>query len=107
VLDELIAENLLSEARYAEMLVHSRVNRGYGPLRILAEAQDVGADEALIRQALDEAAPDWLALAQEAHRKRFGAPPKDFKERVKQARFLASRGFSASTVSAVLGEIYE
>lgn len=106
-LNELAAENLLSETRYAEALVHSRVSRGYGPLKILAEAQENGADEALIQQALDAAAVDWRSLAGEVRRKRFGREPRNLAERVKQSRFLASRGFSAETVRKVVGDLYD
>ncbi len=106
-LDELASENLLSEARYAEALVASRIDRGFGPLRILSEAQDAGADEGRIRLAMEAAQADWLELAREAQRKRFGRPPKDFNERVKQSRFLASRGFSAETVRSLLGDMYD
>ena len=107
VLQALVKENLLSETRYAEMLVRSRVNKGCGPLRIFAEAQDVGADEALIQQALEEEAVDWVALAQAAMDKRFGRLAKTPAERVKQSRFLAGRGFTAETVRQVVGDIYD
>lgn len=106
-LDELIAEGLLSEARYAEALVHSRINRGFGPLRILAEAAEAGADEALIQQALASADIEWQALAVEAHAKRFTKPAKTAAERIKQARFLSGRGFSSEIVRSVVGDIYE
>ena len=107
VLDELVATDVLSEARYAEALVHSRLSRGFGPLRILAEAQESGADEALIHAALESAEPDWFAVAQSAQQQRFGRSPKDLDERVKQSRFLAGRGFTADTVRQVIGDIYD
>jgi regulatory protein len=46
---------------------------------------------------------DWLATARAVRRKRFGAePPRDFRERAKQARFLQYRGFTADQVRAAL-----
>ena len=107
VLDELVANDLISEARYAEALVHSRLSRGFGPLRILAEAQDSGADEAFIQEAMDAAEPDWFAVAQAAQQQRFGRSAQDLNERVKQSRFLAGRGFTADTVRQVVGDIYD
>lgn len=107
VLAALLEEDLLSEKRYAEMLVRSRVNKGCGPLRIFAEAQESGADEGLIQLALEEESPDWAALAKLAREKRFGRLPKTPAERVKQSRFLAGRGFTAETVRQVVGDIYD
>ena len=106
-LDELVAENLLSEARYAEALVSSRISRGFGPLRILAEAAEAGADEQQIHIALEEAEVDWQALAHSAWQKRFPKPAKNPAERAKQARFLAGRGFNSETVRQVVGDIYD
>lgn len=106
-LDELTASDLLSEARYAEVLIRSRVSRGFGPLRILAEAGEAGVDESLIRQALADEAVDWLAEARAAHEKRFGQLPANMDERARQTRFLTGRGFSAETVRRVLSDTGE
>ena len=42
VLDQLMEDRLLHEGRYAELYVCSRVDRGYGPLRIAGELRERG-----------------------------------------------------------------
>ena len=43
-----------------------------------------------------------LQRATDLWRKRFGTPPADLKEKAKQLRFMAARGFSSAVVSRVL-----
>lgn len=105
VLAELIQDNLLSDERFVESFVHSHVSRGQGPLKIQAALAQKGVDDSLIDTALAEAGTDWAALACEVRRKRFkDAPPDDYAEKARQARFLSGRGFASSTIWRVLGE---
>jgi regulatory protein len=97
-----IAENWQSDARYAEMLVRTRISGGYGPVRIEAELEVAGVPSEQIRAALDAAEVDWSALAIEQHAKKFGAPPQSSAERAKQYRYLQGRGFDSSQISAAL-----
>lgn len=106
VLDELGAQGLQSDARFAEAYARSRVRRGYGPVRIRFDLQARGVDKALIESALDELDADWFELAFYALCKRFGtAPPDDFKDKARRGRFLQQRGFSGDTVSAALDRL--
>jgi regulatory protein len=95
-------EGWQSDARYAGMLVRTRVAGGYGPVRIEAELEVAGVPADQVRAALDEAAVDWRALAIEVHAKKFGRPPKSSAERAKQYRYLQGRGFDAGQISAAL-----
>ena len=93
----------LSDDRFAENYLRMRVEKGYGPMRILAELKDRGVDEELIANLLRGCAVDWNEQATAARRKHFGAcSHRDFKERARQARFLQQRGFSADQVRAAL-----
>lgn len=97
-LDKLIAENYLSEQRYGEMLVRSRVAQAYGPVRIRAELRSHGLDDSLVAALLAEAEQetDWSQLATRALDHRYGnKPADDFAESSKRARFLVRRGFPA------------
>ena len=96
------SQNWQSDSRYAEMLVRSRVNQGYGPVRIEAELEVAGVPSDEIHAALEGAGVDWRAHAVEAHAKKFGAPPRSSAERAKQYRYLAGRGFDASQIGAAL-----
>lgn len=103
VLDRLVAEGLLSDGRFAEMFVRSRIGQGYGPLRVRAELRERGIGAEAAETALAEADVDWRALAAEVRRKRFGTElPQEMKEQARQARFLQYRGFDAADVRAVL-----
>ncbi|MCK5811079.1 MAG: regulatory protein RecX [Cocleimonas sp.] len=97
--DALEASNYLSNERFAEMFVRSRVSRGQGKIKISYELRQRGIDDALIASALLEEGTDWLVLAKEQREKRFGVKkPKDYKERARQSRFLAGRGFSSEII---------
>ena len=90
---------LQSDARFAEAYVHSRVEAGMGPLRIRHELRERGVDESLIESALAPLAAEWdRLLAQQRERKYGAAIPDDYAARMKQARFLQNRGFSADSV---------
>ena len=103
VLAQLVDEGYLSDARFAEVFVRSRHDRGVGPLKIRAELRERGVVESLVEDAFRELAADWFDAARQQRDKRFGAsPPQDFKERARQIRFLQRRGFSGEQVRAAL-----
>ncbi len=105
VLDSLVDQNLLSDRRFAEVYTRTRIERGYGPLRIRAELRERGIDAALAEAALEAEAPDWSEQARDARLRRFGeAPPADFREKARQMRFLQRRGFDGGHIRAALGE---
>ncbi len=92
-------DRLQSDERFAEAYVHSRVEAGMGPVRIRHELRERGVDESLIESALAPLADDWeRLLAQQRERKYGAAIPDDYAARMKQARFLQNRGFSADSV---------
>jgi regulatory protein len=100
----LVAERLLSETRFVEQFIRQHAGRGHGPLRIRGELRERGVPEADIEAGLDAASEDWIAVAREVRRRRFGlSPPGDYPERARQARFLQYRGFSAEQIRAALG----
>ena len=90
----LTEEGLQSDERFAESFVQSRINQGKGPVRIRMDLGQRGMGDAAIEIALEDAEPDWYALAREQRVKKFGAEaPSDFKEKARQMRFLQYRGF--------------
>lgn len=97
----LVADHLLSNARFAEAFVHSRIQRGSGPQKIRAELRERGIPDELIDASLEAHADSWRDLAREVREKRFGlAQPRDFRERSRQMRFLQQRGFSSEQISS-------
>jgi regulatory protein len=100
LLDWLVANRYLSDARFVESRVNARTAR-YGNLRIRQELGQHGA-------ALDAATAERLkgsemARAQALWARRYGATPAlDANERARQMRFLAGRGFSADVIRRVV-----
>lgn len=101
VLDRLQEEHLLSDARYAESLAHSRAGR-HGSLRLRQDLARSGVSEAEAAATLDAARANDLEGCRAVWLKKFGSPPIDLKDRAKQTRFLLSRGFPAGIVNRVL-----
>ena len=102
-LDRLTEEGLLSEARYLESFVASRGRAGYGPLRIREELAQRGLPRPDIEQALSETGVDWGEQLRDLWQRKFaGQLPVDMREKAKQARFLAYRGFSQEQIGRLL-----
>jgi regulatory protein len=100
----LAREGLADNVRFTDAFITARIRRGQGPIRIRAELAQRGIDADAIACGLDDAA-DWRALARDVRAKRFGAaPPKDFRERARQSRFLEYRGFSAEQIRGCFDE---
>ena len=104
VLDALESDGLLSDERFVEAFIEQQCARGKGPIAIEHGLRERGAPGALVAEALARLAVDWRAAARREREKRFGgAPPRDFAELSRQARFLRSRGFSGEQIHQVLG----
>jgi len=82
--------------------VTARLDRGDGPLRLRAGLRERGIEDATIEALLEPYADEWEQRARDASSKRFGpAPPTEWKERARRARFLQGRGFPADIVRRV------
>jgi regulatory protein len=98
-LDRLTEEGLLSESRYLESFVSYRARSGYGPLRIREELSQRGLQRSDIELALRESGIDWQEQLVDTWRRKFsGQLPADIRERAKQGRFLAYRGYSMEMI---------
>jgi regulatory protein len=101
---ELQDERLLDDVRYAESLVRMLTGRGQGPQRVRHALNEAGLSPDAVAAAL-ETAPDWMLLAAEVRRRKFGARiPKDWPGRARQMRFLQYRGFSKDHIASAFGE---
>ncbi|MGI9344154.1 MAG: regulatory protein RecX [Gammaproteobacteria bacterium] len=98
-IERLVADGLLSDARFAEAFVASRIRKGQGPTRIRGELKQRGVAVALIDVQLDRVDVDWTAMARSVREKKFGPErPADYREQAKQSRFLQYRGFSGEQI---------
>ncbi|ARU57542.1 regulatory protein for RecA [Oleiphilus messinensis] len=95
VLDKLEQDRYLNDARFSELFVRSAQSRGRGPVRVRYDLQERGVSAELISQFLDESDPSWFELAKTQLRRKFPDKPITPKDKAKQLRFLAQRGFTS------------
>ena len=103
VMAYLLDHDLLSDARFAEVFIRSRIQRGYGPMKIRQELSARGIGERDLEDQLTEPSEFWESVAETGLSKKFGHPPADRDEWAVQARFLARRGFPSDLIYRVLG----
>ena len=84
--ERMTAEGWQDDGRFAELLVRSRANNGYGPLRIRAELSTHGLDRDIVTAAMDAYDGD--------------APDRGIQR--KAADFLIRRGYSGDQVRAAV-----
>jgi len=99
VIEQLISEGLQSDQRFTETYLHSRLQKGYGPLRLRQELSERGIDDRLIDICLDSLDIDWMDILHSVRQKKFGIKlPGRYSEQAKESRFLQYRGFSADQI---------
>lgn len=101
VLDAMQAKGYLSDQRSAQSLVQRRSGQ-FGVLRIRQELKTKGIALDVSQNLLEALRESETARAHAVWQKRFGQLPATLAERAKQMRYLASRGFGADAVRAVL-----
>ena len=101
VLQWLEEKRFLSVERFAESRINARSAR-FGNLRIRHELAQHGA--VLSPEANQVLIASELERARAVHARRFAGHPSGDKERARQSRFLAARGFSADVIRRVLRE---
>ena len=104
VLVYLSAHDLQSDDRYAEGFVRSRIQKGYGPVKIRQELNGRGVSEDALERQLTEPADFWLDVARRVLDRKFGPDVQHDREAWNtRARFLARRGFPADLIYRALG----
>ena len=99
LLDELETKDYLNEQRFTESFIRYRSQRGQGPNKISNELKQRGISSSVINMTMSAAKINWYALASEQRIKKFGEViPANFKDKAKQMRFLANRGFDSETI---------
>ncbi len=104
-LDKLEGMGLLSDERYAEAKIRSCAGR-MGDMRLRRELRMSGVSDEAIEEAMSALEEPEEVRALRIWSRRWSEPPKDWKEREKMVRYLATRGFSMSAIQKVLrGEV--
>ena len=103
-LKQLEAKGLVDDTRVVESLVNRRSGK-LGASRLRQELQAKGVSPELVAETMAGLKDTELARAQAVWQKKFGQLATPGPERHKQARFLASRGFSGEVVRQVVAGI--
>ncbi len=103
ILTQLLAEDLLSEQRYADAYLRARVNKGFGPDRIRAELIHKGIHKSLIEQTLKTSEINWAQQIRKVWVKKFdGNKPDNLQMQLTQSKFLQHRGFPFEQIKQLL-----
>jgi regulatory protein len=106
VLAELKHDGYLSEARFAESFLRSRLNRGEVPWLAALKARQKGVDESALQAALEEAEAgfDMMQACRDVLGRRDPQGLRHHEKRVWQrhARFLQNKGFDTATILHVM-----
>lgn len=101
ILDDFKKRGWLSDARFAEMLVHSRKSK-FGSAKVANELREKGVADDLISEAVATVKVTELEHAREICRKKYKTSPASREDWARQARFLQSRGFGFDVIKQVL-----
>ena len=102
VLDDFEARGWLSDERFAEALVRRRSER-YGMRKIADELERAGVDSKQSSKLLGALKETEFQRAYDLWARKYGERAQDQKERARQYRFLASKGFGSDVVAKVIG----
>ena len=105
-LAQLEAKGLLDDTRVAETLVNRRAGK-LGGMRLRQELQAKGVSPELVAETMAGLKGSELARALAVWQKKFGHVATDAATRNRQARFLATRGFSSDVVKQVVAGVEE
>lgn len=96
---DLLKDNLISDARYAESYWRSRANKGFGPSRIQKELEMKGVASQTITNAQAEAGLDFFNIVETVYQKKYkGQSWQEYKEKAKRQAFLYRRGFDTELI---------
>ncbi len=93
LVSQLEEENLVSDQRFADAFLRSRIQRHQGPLKIKAELRGRGVPDSIISDTMESQSGVWLDLAAAWLAKQH-ADVIGFKDKPKYYRRLVNRGFS-------------
>lgn len=102
LLDELCARGLVSDERYVASVLHRRAAR-LGTARVLQELRAKGVPAEALTDAAQALHQTEGARARVVWQRKFGEPAADAAGRLRQMRFLASRGFTTEAIRQALG----
>lgn len=104
VVGDLADENLVSDQRFTEMYVRTRMRSLYGPLKIRGQLRGLGVPDSVIADAMPQEQEAWFdAASQWAEKKCRGEL--DYAGRAKLYRSLVNRGFTHEQANVALDQV--
>lgn len=111
IVDEFCQHNWLSEQRFCEGFVRSRISKGQGKIRIINDGRGHQLDSDILAEAINTQAVDWFELALNTYQRRYGKNPitnihkkEHTKEKAKRLRFMQYRGFTMDQITYAMSE---
>lgn len=102
VVEQLRDEGLQSDDRFTEAYIHSRVQRGYGPVRIRQELRERSISDELLASHLEINDPRWNEEVRHVREKKYGKVlPSTYQDKIKQSQFLQYRGFTNEQIRRI------
>lgn len=102
-LERLREEGLQCDHQFVESFINSRKQRGFGPIRLRMDLLQRRIDSELISEYLCQDDEGWYELAYNLKERKFGNDqPEDYRQRVKQLRYLVQRGFTMAQANRCL-----
>lgn len=106
VIEQLAQEHLVSDQRFAESFVHSKMQAGKGPVLIAEEMRRKQVEPSCIVEALKKFDDQqWIELLAQVYKKKYAEPKwENLKELDKRKRFLFQRGFPPDMIQRILDD---
>ena len=101
LLQELQNNQWQSDERFTELFIESKKSK-FGLLKIVQELKIRGIDESVIQNYLTPLRDEQANLLKMIWKKKYKEIPKDQNEKLKQIRFLQSRGFDLSLIHKMM-----
>ena len=102
VVEQLRDGGLQSDDRFTEAYVHSRLQRGFGPVRIRQELSERNISDELIALHLEANNPHWNEQVRQVREKKYGKlVPTSYQDKMKQSQFLQYRGFTSEQIRLI------
>lgn len=106
IIAELVAADWQNDARYVEVYVSQRIQKGDGPYKIKQALQQRGIQDIAAMTVLVEEYGGWLSVLQALYIKKYGVDIELSQvEWLKRSRFLQQRGFSLDMIKQLLSAL--
>jgi regulatory protein len=102
IIQELIDNRFLEDARFKAALIEAKYRQGLGPNRIIAALKNKQLSCDAVNQSFSET--EWQQAIETTWHKRFNEKPNDRKEYLQQTRYLHYRGFTLEQINRFLRE---